>query len=1339
MYDDGGFYERNENTKDSFCTTANDLDTIPPYVHYGGIPNMIAYGFDLDQNVNFDCAGYFSTVFCRFPGVNLVMNRANGGKASFPQTRNQWAPAGFTTGGLDLGENYNPNDTEDEERWASIWAHELGHSLGLSHSFGNGRRAQTRIGHIAPLYTDNAESSNKKVDYFGNTTNGFTPPFEYVAEDGSIQDYETIDATETQYIENMINQGARDATSVFTKRLEFDRGNVTTPMSVTNGHLGGEDAGEGFTIYLAALKRFSSFWGGSYITHSDGTKEMVVNPTTTVLRDAENPMDFESIPNLATLSGSGSLPSHGMEYDDYWFVYDITYKTIGVNIFCDVKFISKYNKQKKKLQLISDNTPALQYSGDALAETQTRYITAQSGEAIGSFPNPDGGFPDGCAVSVAASSDATAQDFYYIGYRNEYEQAKDRLINSDVDWGFNYSLYNNYFAHSDSDTRVWTLTKDIPSGGTGTNVKVQLAALHTDANFSSSEPSDKRYWYLNDNHPGSGATSGDGLSANDVYAVPLRKKTFVVTEQSMLDQINSSGLLDINFIPVEVFDNRKGPQITTYVPFCKIEEQTDPDTGVTSFVQTNEFDPFWYANLNWLNPNYPKYPDNWPVSKLYDAVDADGNPLCPCLHTVQHYYYEAPGAYYTDSATGDVVIPFTNNLVEYIPINAKTEDLVYQDGSNVINSQSVMQSHNYEGGWNYYGAIPENNGTDAYKLNMLYNYLDYKWNLNTNSSYYGGLMTNRFNDDDSNDYFNSQHFFGTADGSTYCGKQMRHNSSMEVYVNTLEFDNFYPSVRRYGSRVHSWPHCHGIFFEHHILEHNCPGGNCDSPKIEVPYWGYTGIFGQCGVPKELKLNTYGFADLAPTYYENSMYGGHTSFANVVLNGYQLNTDGIDDTGRDMNMTAPTYVDRFNNYKGGSNNYFYSGGNLTGMHDCGNQVTYDYNQFYFSADITLRYFFGSSDPNAAVYNPYRPTNTSSSDLRYHYKVNSAERIILNGSPAISCNIERGLTHNIMAYWYNNSFRSHPDNPLTALEMPNSASTMSSPRNVFSPDQLARMESIVESRFSYLNKAMEYADEIDLRNAVYASTSETDALFAQAKTMIDNQFPNQNFNSINPSQLIILGNVASVDMTGATVYNVCLDKSPTICNGYEAFVAANTSPSTGPGSTLQQILGLQQGGPAGGNPLDAFIPDEPGTYGPALQVGNDEIIVIYWDQSLCCGGSWDNSESTCLIGDVATLDCTGCAGGNYLDNTNPYQFVLESNPTFPVTSGIGLPLAQADIYEEGSIIAEEVFVYNNSYYLYSNNPDEIVQLRYEEVSSENILNMQKFNKVKGILNKMSNFAK
>ena len=65
---------------------------------------------------------------------------------------------------------------------------------------------------------------------------------------------------------------------------------------------------------------------------------------------------------------------------------------------------------------------------------------------------------------------------------------------------------------------------------------------------------------------------------------------------------------------------RKGPNITTRIPFCKLDSNGN---------QTATYDPFWMINLNWLDPSYPPYPDNTEIEHAHDPVA--GNFECPCL------------------------------------------------------------------------------------------------------------------------------------------------------------------------------------------------------------------------------------------------------------------------------------------------------------------------------------------------------------------------------------------------------------------------------------------------------------------------------------------------------------------------------------------------------------------------------------------------------------------------------------------------------------------------------------------------------------------------------------
>jgi len=69
--------------------------------------------------------------------------------------------------------------------------------------------------------------------------------------------------------------------------------------------------------------------------------------------------------------------------------------------------------------------------------------------------------------------------------------------------------------------------------------------------------------------------------------------------------------------------------VRTRIPFCIPNLDGTP---------SEDFDEMWMYNMNWLNPDYPPYPDDWPTNNIYDQYEDDGStPLCPCLYADQTY------------------------------------------------------------------------------------------------------------------------------------------------------------------------------------------------------------------------------------------------------------------------------------------------------------------------------------------------------------------------------------------------------------------------------------------------------------------------------------------------------------------------------------------------------------------------------------------------------------------------------------------------------------------------------------------------------------------------------
>ena len=1240
----------------------------------------------------FEQCGSLAPVAARFPGINMFITKAQGGKGVFPySTTFSWNVVGTASFGI---ASTQPSVTA---------GHELGHALGLQHCFGGApQSADTRLAFVYPVYNNGV-----KMDFCKNTVNSFIPPFTYISEDpedyNELKDFEQIEENEKIYVENIINDGVRLATRSFSSKVLFNPGTSSTPMSVENTYLQveGEETALPAAEFFAILPRIPSFWGGSYIENADGSKSVVVNPSelnTTRSRSA----DF---PDLYSLSGS-SLPQLGdVAFNNQYYVYKTEYKFSGGALFAHVNFIQKaisttQSNARAFAHVQAGTNYYTQWTDQERAIEQTKehaenYLPTS---LEGGYFTPTQFSTAPWAIDVYFDGDPTIDDYIYIGYPSEYNEAKQVLmdpLNGMVgtlgNGELTYSTYNSIMAQNDANEYTWT-------SYSATAKKNRVISMHSDVSIE--DNSSDVMWYYADGDGQVGPGADPSVLPTSVHSLvrtqSLRFKKYRVTKQSHIDVLITQGLSFPDYVDIETIAGRKGPNITTYVPFCKMVEVINEETGegTGEYIQSNEFDPFWYINFNWLNPRFPKYPENWPVSKLYDAEDNEGNPLCPCLHVTQHYYYEKPD--YPHLVNNQLEIPFTLHLVEYIPINALTQDLMFANGSNVVDTDKVGGQY---GNWNTYGEIPEDNDTDAYKLYMLYMYLDYKWNLNTDSSKYGNLATNLYTSDQDSDYFNKSHFFGEPKSSTACGNNTLHGAFMEVFVNNLVFKDHYPAARRYGSRIHSFPHGRGVFFENHILDNQC--SDCDEPNIEIPYWAYTGMFGQGALPLPLKLNTNALADrlnvtetdlgAAPSvgFNETSSYPR-----------FQLDIDGITDTGRDVSWTPGDSSANFYEKGGRSSMYLWG----YGKYGCRGTSTYEDNSIYFSPSIVLKFAFGSTDPSQYMYNPFRHPDATIFDVHEWWRRENDVQIALAGQKSLGLNLERGAFNNIMHYDSGTTLKGYVDSGETPFEVGEKTYNLSAwSQYVFSPDQIAKMEALVESRYSIFDRALNYAEEIDLKNTNYSDSSEVETFFNTAKAVIQEAV--EAVESEDFSNTYIVGDV---DLTqNPTVMEACFSQDFTVCNseyGSEFQLSIDTI----------DIVSLQ--------------PTNPYSYGPMFS-HNGELKVYYYNPTLCCNGVWTLPHSTCVQGvdTLATVDCAGCGRADRTTNSKVYE----------VISAAGLNLytvADKSVLYTGNMILSE-----NSYYTFSLNSPKSVELKYKTLDND-LKNMyEKFKKYSSILNKMSNFAR
>jgi hypothetical protein len=341
----------------------------------------------------------------------------------------------------------------------------------------------------------------------------------------------------------------------------------------------------------------------------------------------------------------------------------------------------------------------------------------------------------------------------------------------------------------------------------------------------------------------------------------------------------------------------------------------------------------------------------------------------------------------------------------------------------------------------------------------------------------------------------------------------------------------------------------------------------------------------------------------------------------------------------------------------------------------------------------------------LYNPFRVLGSVAQDATDHYTKSNNAQISLHNQKSLGANMESGIFRNIMHYTSGSQIKIYEDNLAAPFEPDNlKSSNISAARAyVFSPDQIARMEAVVESRYSIYNRAMEYADEIDLRNTEYSDTNEVHDFLLKGKAAMEYVVPTlSDISDPTGGASTILG---EVDLTtpGLNIISHCLSLDVLVCNNEYA-----------------QFLG---------EGAQSVLPTDPYTYGPMFEY-NGEINVIYYDPAECCFGSWSSEAQTCVQGvdELATVDCSECEGTR----------TASAVSTYVVYNSIGLNLMKFDsnvLYSDHVVISPQ----SGCYYSYSKKERNSYKLSYPSVSKDKKDKTEKFNKCKDILNKMSNFAR
>jgi len=142
--------------------------------------------------------------------------------------------------------------------------------------------------------------------------------------------------------------------------------------------------------------------------------------------------------------------------------------------------------------------------------------------------------------------------------------------------------------------------------------------------------------------------------------------------------------LTTKILSASIVRNSRPINTLTRMPFCELDADGNP---------TDVFDEFWDFNLNWLNEDYPAYPDNWPTDKAYDEFDDNGNSLCPCLYAAQRYQHNN-SSIITDGSIGSLT-----SALRTISTNSEGEAVkgfgsVYTSGF-LVGEVGLYENHYY--------------------------------------------------------------------------------------------------------------------------------------------------------------------------------------------------------------------------------------------------------------------------------------------------------------------------------------------------------------------------------------------------------------------------------------------------------------------------------------------------------------------------------------------------------------------------------------------------------------------------------------------------------------------
>jgi len=655
---------------------------------------LLSQGPVLHRHINYASPTVLNSVFDgegtnmarMIPAIHYFMFYASSSsQASFPVS-NQLASPLLTVSRNGWHKNTNMSKsqissggTQDRRNVASIMFHELGHTLGCYHAFHFGHQGYNSSPSSPINFTNIMETDpkgkflpfiNTKKSWYSNADSNI-PPFEYTEagynEDGEnvslLKSYKDLPADEQGYLEMMFNTLPKHLTNNYERKINFNTGSATSDFyfdhnypshfhsAIADSFVGviqgtSESALKSqlkwktvLNNYLAMCLGLDSLWGDSYILLDDngdnvniesgGKPEFVVNPTTDLI-DGMLTTTRDFVWGGGAIGGvqqeQGELTIENINLIDDIKEGEFNYNTIRA---CNYPELGGYaiKKSGNNVLILSDS---MQYNAPS-------HPLIRNGQFPGSGSYH--GFND-----WFLPSQVDYQTLRNIFYRdndsyllNNAAPNPDSFGNLALNWGIKKNTF--YYMRG-------------PCSTAGTSGTYQLGYTTEGVNAfwfrDNGEGSVSPYYWCTDTRsvarPDGATMSSYALPAdvggnahNSAFGYFVR--TVHVPNAQVVEEEQPPVTGGIEVLPA----NRKGPQITNRVPFCV--PVLNESTGL--YEPSDVFDPVWFGNINWRDPKNRAYPENWPVSKLYDEFDAKGDPLCPCLYVEQTVWIDGVERTYT--------------------------------------------------------------------------------------------------------------------------------------------------------------------------------------------------------------------------------------------------------------------------------------------------------------------------------------------------------------------------------------------------------------------------------------------------------------------------------------------------------------------------------------------------------------------------------------------------------------------------------------------------------------------------------------------------------------------